>query len=326
MTGAMVVLEGTRFMAGAGGELVALKTVVLRAVVNARAENTRLAYAGDWTRFVAWCGAHGLEALPASPETVTLYLAALAEGGKANATRDRALVSIAREHTAAGLATPTTAEAVTATAAGLRRENVRSQRRAADATIPMLRAASMAMGDDLTGLRNRALLLLGFAGGFRRSELVSLDVADLVFGDDGITATVRRSKTDQTGKGFLKPIPYGSHPATCPVRAVKAWLAATGLEAGPLFRDVRGGKVGEDALCDRTVARVVKAAATTAGLDDAAFSGHSLRAGLVTTAYRAGKSLDSIMATTGHKNVQTVMGYVRRASLFDNAAAAGIGL
>jgi site-specific recombinase XerD len=154
----------------------------------------------------------------------------------------------------------------------------------------------------LAGVRDRALLLLGFAGAFRRSELVALDVADLSFTARGVEVTIRRSKTDQEGAGRVVAIPLGSQAETCPVRSLRAWLEAAGIEAGSIFRAVnRWGRVG-GRLADRDVACTVKRAAERAGLDPAAFSGHSLRAGLATSAALAGKSDRAIMATTGHKS------------------------
>lgn len=190
-----------------------------------------------------------------------------------------------------------------------------------------LRAASGALPASLLGKRDRALLLLGFAGAFRRSELAGLEVRDLAFAEDGLEVTLRRSKTDQEGKGSKKGIPYGSDPKTCPVRAVRAWLEASGIAEGPVFREVtRHGHVEAAPLSGRSIARVVKRSAEAAGLDPAGFSGHSLRAGLATAAAKAGKSTHAIMRQTGHKSADMVARYVREASLFEDNAAAGIGL
>jgi len=179
----------------------------------------------------------------------------------------------------------------------------------------------------LLGARNRALLLIGFAGAFRRSELVSLDVDDAQFTQDGLVVTLRRSKTDQEGEGRKVGLPYGSHPITCPVRALRAWLEQASITRGPIFRYVdRHGNVGSSRLTDQVVALVVKRCAVTAGLDAARYAGHSLRAGLATAAAEADVSERSIMAQTGHKSLPMVRRYIREGSLFKKNAAAQVGL
>jgi integrase len=216
---------------------------------------------------------------------------------------------------------------VRATLAGIRRTLGCAQRRVAPLLPGQLRAISRALPQGTLGLRDRALLLLGFAGAFRRSELAGLEASDLAFTDDGLEVLLRHSKTDQEGEGQRKGIPFGSDPATCPVRAIKAWLEAAGITEGPVFRSVdRHSKVGSAALDPGSVARVVKRACSAAGLDPAAFSGHSLRAGLVTAAAKAAKPLPTIMRQTGHKSTAMVLRYVREAELFADNAAAGIGL
>jgi integrase len=179
----------------------------------------------------------------------------------------------------------------------------------------------------LIGTRDRALILLGFAGAFRRSELVGLDVEDCVFGKDGLTVTLRRSKTDQTGEGRKIGIPYGSNPDTCPVRNVQAWLEIAGATAGPLFRSInRHGQVQAGRLSGIDVARVVKKLAERAGLDAGKYAGHSLRAGHATAAAIAGASERSIMRQTGHRSVQMVRRYIRDGSLFRENSAGKLGL
>jgi integrase len=195
--------------------------------------------------------------------------------------------------------------------------------------LPKAIASAAARGrDDLIGLRDRAVLSAGLAGGFRRSELVSLDVPDLAFQVEGLVVTIFKSKTDQEGQGRKVALPYGANPATCPVRTLRAWLDAAGIIEGPVFRAVnKAGRVAIDRLSDRTVATIVKASALRAGLDPATVSGHSLRAGLATAAAKAGKSERAIMKATGHKTEKMVRRYIRDASLFDDDnAAAGIGL
>ena len=179
----------------------------------------------------------------------------------------------------------------------------------------------------LIGARDRALVLLRFAGAFRRSELVGLDVEDAVFGKDGLVVTLRRSKTDQEGAGRKVGIPYGSNPETCPVRVVQAWVEQAAVTTGPLFRAVnRHGRVQPGRLTGRAVARVVQKLATAAGLEASKYAGHSLRAGHATAAAIAGASERSIMAQTGHRSVQMVRRYIRDGNLFRENSAGKLGL
>jgi integrase len=181
--------------------------------------------------------------------------------------------------------------------------------------------------EGLLGTRDRALLLIGFAGAFRRSELVGLNVEDASFTGDGLVVTLPRSKTDQEGEGRKVGIPYGSNPATCPVRSLRAWIETAGITAGPLFRSVnRYGRVQPGRLSDKAVALIVKRYAQASGRDARTFSGHSLRVGLVTAAAMAGASERAIMNQTGHRSTVMVRRYIRDASLFRDNAAARAGL
>jgi integrase len=179
----------------------------------------------------------------------------------------------------------------------------------------------------LIGIRDRALILLGFAGAFRRSELVSLTVEDCAFGRDGLTITLRKSKTDQTWEGRKIGIPYGSNPETCPVRILQGWLEQAGIIEGMLFRSInRHGVIHAGGLSGSDVARIVKKLALRAGLDPAKYAGHSLRAGHATSAAIAGASERSIMNQTGHRSVQMVRRYIRDGSLFRENSAGKLGL
>ena len=169
-----------------------------------------------------------------------------------------------------------------------------------------------ALPEGLKGVRDRALLLVGFAGAFRRSELVSLDVDDLDFTEEGLVVTLRRSKTDQEGEGRRVGVPFGSNPTTCPVRSMKAWLEASAITDGPVFRSVnRHGQLQAQRLTSQSVALVVKRYAEVCGLDRHAFAGHSLRAGFATVAARNGANERSIMNQTGHKSLTIVRRYIR---------------
>jgi integrase len=216
---------------------------------------------------------------------------------------------------------------------GIRRTKGTAPTQKAAALIDDIRAMVDATDAGLIGLRDRALILLGFAGAFRRSELVGLDVDDCAFSKDGLTVNLRRSKTDQAGAGRKVGIPYGSNPSTCPVRNLNEWIERAGIMSGegeprgPLFRSInRHGQVQPGGLSGIDVARVVKKLATRAGLDAAKYAGHSLRAGHATSAAIAGASERSIMNQTGHRSVQMVRRYIRDGSLFRENSAGKLGL
>lgn len=195
---------------------------------NSRAESTRRVYDSSWRAFLAWCEERSLQPLPATPATVALYLAHLATGHKVS-TIERAL---AQAHVLAGAPSPRSGAAVREVLKGIRRQLGTQQTRKAPLLVADLRAVCESLPSTLTGARDRAVLTLGFAGAFRRSELVALDVQDLAFDRNGLRVTLRRSKTDQEGQGAVTAIPYGSNPATCPVRAAMAWLEASGIREG----------------------------------------------------------------------------------------------
>lgn len=298
----------------------------------ATSPNTRRAYRADWQDFTTWCEHHHETPLPASPETVTRYIADLAEALKVS-TIERRLTSIAVAHRFAKVASPTRSVEVTTAMKGIRRSKAKAgetvtQKEAAVTAI--IRAMVRDLTDAPADLRDRALLLLGFAGAFRRSELVALNVRDVKFSREGLVVTVRMSKTDQEGAGQEKGIPYGSNPMTCPVRALEDWLEHAHIKDAPdapIFRPItRHGKIRDRRLTDRSVALIVKGAALRAGLDADHFAGHSLRSGLATAAARAGVSERAIMNQTGHKSVTVARRYIRRGSLFNDNAAAQVGL
>src|SRR5262245_44451547 len=205
-----------------------------------RTENTRRAYAADWRNFAAWAFSAGLAPLPASPETVGLYLAA--EAGRLRpGTLARHLVTITAAHRAAGYQLDTSASAIRETLAGIKRTHGTSQSGKVPVLVTDIKAMIKAQPDTLAGLRNRALLLLGFAGALRRSELVGLDVEDLDFIAEGVVVTLRRSKTDQEGQGRMVGVPFGIRLETCPVRTLKCWLERANVAIGPVFREITRG-------------------------------------------------------------------------------------
>lgn len=306
---------------------LAVSTSTAKYLEGAVSEATRRAYVSDMEAFAAWAQPQGRATLPADPEAVADFLAFMADAGYSASTIGRRLAAISSVHKAAGFESPTRHDGVRRTHRGIRRSIGTAQVRKSDLSSADLRASFTSLGDGPKATRDRALLLWGLAGAFRRSELVALDLADLEPTDEGYRVTVRRSKTDQEAAGMLKAIVYGSDPATCPVVAMRRWLEVAGIDGGPIFRAVnKGGTVGESRLSSRTVANTVKACAEAIGKDPADFSGHSLRAGFVTEAARAGASERAIQNQTGHRSVEVLRGYVRRAGVFDDNAVTSLGL
>lgn len=293
-----------------------------------RAGSTLRAYEHDWRQFRVWCEQNRLVPMPASPEAVILYATDLTrnQGRKWN-TLSRRLAAISQLHQRAGFDSPTRAWAMKQFLAGLRRELGVAPVRKKPVLVSDLKQILDQLPDSLLGRRDRALLLLGFTGALRRSELVALDACDLEQTSEGLIVSIRRSKTDQEGEGRKIGIPAGSDPGTCPIRALEAWLAAAKIESGALFRVMnRHGQVLPKRLSGEGVALIVKRHVARLGYDPAMFSGHSLRAGLATSAAAAGKGERAIMNQTGHRSVTTVRRYIRDGNLFRENAAEGLGL
>jgi integrase len=279
--------------------------------------NSRRAYASDVTRFAAWGGA-----VPATPAVIAEYLADHADS-HAVASLIRWLTSLAKAHRALGAADPTDSELVKSVLRGIRRRNGSMLAQAKPLLRDDLFAILDAVGGGMKADRDRALLLIGFAGGFRRSELVGLDVADAEPVKQGIIITIRRSKTDQLGIGRKIGIPYarGRH---CPIAALDKWRAASGIADGPVFRPVtRHGQVVPARLSGEAVSLVIKERLVALGIEPNLYSGHSLRAGFVTSAAQAGVSSWKIREQTGHKSEAMLARYIRDGEMFlDNAAGA----
>ena len=274
-----------------------------------------------------FCEQRGASALPASDQTVGAYLAGLADRDARAATIARRLVVISQAHKAADLPSPTGSSLVRRVHAGIRRSLGTAQQGKAPALVDDLKRMLAAVPDSRVGRRDRALLLLGFAGAFRRAELVSLDVADLEFTRAGLIVTPRRSRTDQEGRSRRLGIPFGSSEQTCPVRSVQAWMDAARITSGPLFRSLDVfDRVQPERLSDKAVARIVKRRAKAVGLDPARYAGHSLRAGLATSAAAAGASERVTMAQTGHRSADMVRQSIREGNLFTSNPAATVGL
>lgn len=290
----------------------------------ARASSTRRAYRADWAGFASWCAAQGLDALPTAPATVGLYLTARASTLKV-ATLSRKLSAIAVAHRLAGHGFDSRHPAIADVLAGIRRTTGSAQRRVEPLTTPRLKQVLAGMGGALGDLRDRALLLVATAAALRRSELTALEVTDIVIGPEGLRVTVRRSKADQEGHGVTLAVGR-TETATCPAAAYEAWLAAAGHSEGPAFRAVdRHGRLG-GRLSGNAIALIVQRRAGAAGLDGAAYAGHSMRAGFATSAARAGIGEIRIAEQTRHASLAVLRRYVREGRLFELNLAAEIGL
>lgn len=286
-------------------------------------EATKRAYVSDCKIFAAWCNKFGVSSLPASPEVVTTFLSYEATQGAKYATIGRRAAAINFAHISAELDSPTKSHLVAAALKGIRRNIGVAPTKKAPATSKKIVEMVRLCPPTLQGKRDKALLLLGFAGAFRRSELVGLEVADIAEESSGLRVVIRKSKTDQEGKGQSIAITRGE--VFCPVVAVFEYLEAAGIKEGPIFRAVtKSGTVRPEALSTKSVAEIVKAYATRAGFDATEFSGHSLRAGFLTSAAEAGANVFKMVEVSRHKSIETVRGYVRHVELFKNHAGAGL--
>jgi len=289
-------------------------------------ENTRRGYARDLAAFRAWCQARAVTALPAEPQTLAAYLADLALTDRP-ATIGRKLAAIAVAHRDAGLESPTEHGMVKRTLAGIRREKGTAPHQKSALLVDDLRRMVAPLGASLLDRRDRALILLGFAAALRRSELVALRVDDVRFEEEGLVLTLRRSKTNQEGRLETIAVAYGTEVRTCPVRALRAWLAAAGIVAGPLFVGLTPhGGLRATALGDRMVAHVVKRRCRAVGIDPSAVAGHSLRRGFATAAARAKKPDRMIKRHGRWKSTAMLDRYIDDGTRWDDNASAGLGL
>lgn len=293
---------------------------------HAKAKNTREAYKSDWIHFGEWCHSYSLGKLPADPETIAYYLSDIM-GSYSVSTLKRRLSAISMIHKLAGYDSPTLSEKVKQLLEGIERIKKESKTQ----KLPLLTRHLVLICNSLTestrDIRDKAILLLGFAGGFRRSELVNLDCDNIEFRDEGVAITVSSSKTDQKGKGVETGIMYGSNKMTCPVVALREWLKESRVNRGSIFRGIdRHGNISESRLSAKSVALIVKKHVREIGLDPSEYSGHSLRSGTVTQAALNDVSLLSIMDQTGHKSERVVREYYRKANIFKNNASSSLGL
>lgn len=308
---------------------VAIQESIKRAkayAAQSKSDNTRRAYTHDLKHFSEWCHSRGFDNLPITPGAFALYLTDLAEEGYKLATIERRRAAIVEAHKVSGFDSPGIGEA-RLVMQGIRRALGKRQSQKAPATVDHIARMVTTCDDTPQGKRNRALLLVGFAGAFRRSELVALNLEDVAFVPEGLTVTIRRSKTDQTGEGRKVGIPFGKNKHTCPVRSLRTWLTEGGIKEGAIFRGIdRHGNIQPRRLTSQSIALIVKRAAAASGLDESLFSGHSLRAGLATSAAAAGVEERSIASQTGHKSMTVLRRYIRDGSLFRDNAAGKVGL
>lgn len=313
-----LTLPNSKVESGAKPPVSELRPLLLKAVSGlvaaAIADNTRRAYQGDFEDFVQWGGL-----VPCTPETLATYIADRARRHSAR-TITRRVAGISRAHVSQGLSDPAKHDLVRTVLRGLRRLHGTAQRE----VLPLLKHDLLTILPFMRGtkgMRDRALLLLGFAAALRRSELVSLDVEDLSFVKEGLLVRLRKSKTDQECEGRKIAVPYGRTSA-CPVKAILNWLEHAQIACGAVFPSVtKGGQISKDRLTGQSVALILKSYAQMAGLQAAEISGHSLRSGLVTSAAQAGVAAHKIRQQTGHRSEAMLFRYIRDANLFENNAA-----
>ncbi len=296
-------------------------------VRNSRAANTNRAYRADWADFDSWCRARSLSPLLVNPSTVAMSVADSAEIRAIN-TIQRRLATISQAHRIAGLESPNSSSRVRDVLKGLLREKGSAPKQKAAIGTAELKAMVSLAGTGIAAVRDRALLLVGFASAMRRSELVSLQVEDVEFvPEEGIRLRLRKSKNDQEGVGREIGVPYGRECQSCPVMVLRAWMDSAHIVTGPLFRKVdRHGRVGHRALNPATVGTILKKRAKSVGLDEKRFGAHSLRSGFCTAAAAAGAHERSIMLQTGHRSERMLRRYIRSGSIFRENAAGFLDL
>lgn len=290
-------------------------------------KSTVRAYRSAWRMFTTWCSSIGMNPLPAVPEVVALYITHRADIGMKVSTIESDIAAIAAAHKAVKLDSPTSSPVVKTVMKGIRRTVGTAPAAKSPVLMSELRRMVMTLPDDNRGTRDHAVLVVGFAGAFRRSELANLNLSDITITNEGIRVVLRRSKTDQEGRGRVVGLPFGSHPATCPVRVLSRWIAIAEIETGPLFRSIdRADNITDKPMSSKAVARAVKRAAKLAGMDPTTVSGHSLRSGFCTSAARAGATERCIARQTGHRSMAVLRGYIRDGTIWSDNPASMVGL
>ena len=291
---------------------------------SSKANNTLRAYQSDFKDFGAFCSKHGFTSMPTEPKVVSLYLTHLSANSKISTLRRR-LVSIGVVHRIKGHYLDTKHPVIIENLMGIKRKKGSIQTGKKPLLISHLKQIINVIDEQkipkIKKLRNRTLILIGFGGGFRRSELISIDHEDLDFVEEGVKITLKRSKTDQFGEGLLKGLPYFENIKYCPVTSLKDWIYLSKIKTGPVFRRfAKGSILTGHRLTDQSVALIIKDCLKLAGIENHNFSGHSLRSGFATVAAESGADERSIMAMTGHKTTQMVRRYIREANIFKNNA------
>ncbi len=291
---------------------------------SSKANNTLRAYKSDFRDFGAFCAKHGFNSMPTEPKIVSLYLTHLSTSTKISTLRRR-LVSIGVIHKLKGHYLDTKHPVIIENLMGIKRKKGSIQVGKKPILINHLKQIINVIDNQkiekIKKLRNRTLILIGFGGGFRRTELISIDYEDLDFAEEGLKITLRRSKTDQFGEGLVKGIPYFTNEKYCPVISLKNWINLSKIKTGPIFRRfAKGSILTENRLTDQSVVLIIKDCLKLAGIENKNFSGHSLRSGFATVAAESGADERSIMAMTGHKTTQMVRRYIKEANIFKNNA------
>ena len=312
-------------------DIKALEEETLKNLQSSKANNTVRAYKSDFKDFGLFCVQNGFKNLPTDPKIVSLYLTHLSTKEVKLSTIRRRLVSIGVIHKMKGHYLDTKHPVIVENLMGIKRRKGTVQKGKKPILINELKKILKAIDEqniqDIKKLRDKSIILIGFSGGFRRNEIVSLDYEDLDFVHEGLKITIKRSKTDQFGEGSIKALPYFEESVYCPVVILKRWLNISKISKGPLFRRfTKGSKLTNYRLTDQTVALIIKDYLNIAGIDSKNYSGHSLRSGFATSAAESGAEERSIMAMTGHKSTEMVRRYIKEANLFKNNALSKIKL
>jgi len=292
---------------------------------NSKSHNTVRAYKSDFKDFGLFCAKNGFKSLPSEPKIISLYLTYLSTKEIKISTLKRRLVSIGMIHKLKGHYLDTKHPAIIENIMGIKRRKGSIQKGKKPLLINSLKLIINAINEqkieEIQKLRDKSVILIGFSGGFRRNEIVTLNYEDLEFVPEGLKITITRSKTDQFGEGSIKALPYFDNSEYCPVITLKQWLKVSKINSGPVFRRFsKGSKLLENRLTDQTVALLIKEYLNLAGIDSKNYSGHSLRSGFATAAAESGAEERSIMAMTGHKSAEMVRRYIKEANLFKNNA------
>ena len=306
-------------------DIKALQEETLLNLQSSKAKNTVRAYKSDFNDFGLFCTKNGFKSLPSEPKIVSLYLTYLSTKDAKMSTLKRRLVSIGVIHRLKGHYLDTKHPSIIENIMGIKRRKGSIQKGKKPILISHLKnlidVIDQQNNQDIKKLRDRSIILIGFSGGFRRNEIVSLDYDDLEFVAEGLKINIRRSKTDQFGEGSIKALPYFDNSQYCPVVSVKKWINISKINSGSLFRRfTKGSKLSDNRLTDQTVALLIKEYLELAGIDSRNYSGHSLRSGFATSAAESGAEERSIMAMTGHKSTEMVRRYIKEANLFKNNA------